>query len=120
MATPQMKPVTADDILALARQVAVARAARQINREHCAITMLIDAVNALPSWALPPLPVEPAAEVERVLACGVRLRLANDDGHLVVSLREDDEGVVAALTPVESEQMRGDVARVLAAGKVGK
>lgn len=110
------KPVTVEDVLALAREIAAARAKRQINNEHCAITLLIGAVNALPDWALPAMPAEPAAEVVRTLECGITLRLANDDGHLVVSLRDEDDGAVAALTDVEAAQMRSDLARVLAAG----
>lgn len=107
--------MTIEHVLGLCRQLAAARAARQVNREHCTVNMLIDAISTLPDWMLPPV-VEPAAEVERALECGARYRLANEDGSLALVLRDHDGEVLApVMTSDEGSRMRADLARVLAA-----
>lgn len=64
------------------------------------------------------LPVEPAAAVERELACGSMYSLSNDDGNLVLVVRDHDGEVLApVLSAGEAEQLRRDLSRVLMASR---
>lgn len=104
-----------DRILSLARELAAAHDAKQYSYERNAYTRLLDAVRQTPAWMLPAL-VEPAAEVVRELSCGTQVTLRNDDGNLVLVVRDHDGEVLApVLTAEEGAQMRSDLQRVLAA-----
>lgn len=109
-----------DRIFSLLRSWQLAVDAKLYSHARCYETQLLEAMRATPEWALPPLPLEPAAEVERELACGTKLTLRNEDGHLVIVVRDDETTLAPVLTPAEEEQLRRDIARVQAAQAAGK
>lgn len=114
MAAAAKPQATVEDVLALCRRLVRARDARVVSQEHFTISLLIDAVRTLPEWLLPPV-IEPAAEVERQLACGASMALRNEDGTLVMVVRTEEITEAVALTREEALQARADLARVLAA-----
>jgi hypothetical protein len=105
---------TVESVLAYARQYVEHIDARRYSHAHHQLTLLADAVRKLPPWELPPV-VEPAAEVERTLTCGATLRMANEDGALVLVVRDEETAMAPVLTREEALQARADLARVLAA-----
>lgn len=107
---------TADQILALARTYVEELDAKRYSRAHQALTLLAQATRALPSW-LEAAPLDPAAEVERTLACGARVTLRNEDGTVVLVVRDEETVMAPVMTQDEAKQLRGDVARVMAAGR---
>lgn len=112
-----MSKVTVADALAHARAYVEYSDAKQYSHAQRSLTLLADAIRALPSWALPPV-VEAAAEVERDLVCGAKLTLRNEDGNVILVVRDHDGEVVApVLSALEGEQLIGDMRRVIAAGK---
>jgi hypothetical protein len=119
MATTQPVLPTLDDVLGYVRAWASAEHARDYRRAQYYKTLLLETIALLPNWALPPA-VEPAAETTATLSCGASVRLANDDGALVVSLRDDETNVVAALLPEEAVALQRDLRRVMAAMNGGE
>lgn len=112
------RPISVADILSLLRELASASRAREYSRERYLYTTLLNMEARLPTW-LVPAPVEPAAEVERIIA-DTRYRVGNEDGHLVLSISDGDDAAVLVLTDDEAGQLRADLQRVLAAMAAGK
>jgi hypothetical protein len=107
-----------DQVLAMARAYVEHTRAKRYSHAQYALTRMSEIVADLPDWALPPV-VEPAAEVVRDLAGGSTVTLRNDDGNLVLVVRDHDGEVLApVLTEQEAAQMRADLARVIAAMEV--
>lgn len=106
-----------ESILSLCRQYVSALDAKQYSTAHRALTLLADATRQLPSWLVSPA-IEPAAEVSRVLRCEATLTLRNEDGTVVLVLRDEETCTAVALTAEEAGQLRSDVQKVMcAAGK---
>lgn len=108
-----------ENLLGLLRAWVAARDAKRYSHARYFETLLQEHVRKLPSWALPPL-VDPAAEVERELACGAKLTLRNEDGHLVIVVRDEETTLAPVLEDVEATRLRSDLARVMAAAKAGE
>jgi uncharacterized protein YjaG (DUF416 family) len=106
--------ISIERVLDFARAYVVAIDAKRYSHAHLALSKMADAIRALPSWLLPAI-VEPAAEVCRDVTEAQRYRLAHEDGHVVLAVTDDADTSVAVLTEQQAEQMRGDLARVLAA-----
>lgn len=110
---------TAEQILSLARTYVEELDAKRYSRAHQALTLLAQATRQLPSW-LEAAPLEPAAEVERVLRCESTLTLRNEDGMIVLVVKDDETVMAPALTEEEAKQLRADLARVMACSSGGK
>lgn len=104
---------TAEQVLSLARSYVEALDARRYSTAHQALTLLANATRQLPAW-LESAPLEPAAEVSRALQCGASVTLRNEDGAVVMVVRDEDVTTAIAMTSDEAKQMRGDVAKVMA------
>jgi transcription elongation GreA/GreB family factor len=104
---------TIEQVLQLARAYVDALDAKKYSHAQRALTLLADATRQLPSW-LEAAPIEPAAEVARVLRCESTLTLRNEDGAVVMVLRDEETCLAVALTSEEAKQLRGDVQRVMA------
>lgn len=110
---------TTDRIFALLRAYVEAIDARRYSHAQRALTLLAEEGRRLPSW-MEPAPLEPAAEVFRQLLCGASLTLRNEDGAVVLVVRDEETCTAVAMTADEAKQMRGDAARVMAAASDGK
>jgi hypothetical protein len=110
---------TIEQVLQLSRAYVSALDAKQYSHAQRALTLLAQATRGLLSW-LESAPLEPAAEVERVLRCESTLTLRNEDGTVVLVVRDEETCLAVALTQDEAKQLRSDAARVMAAARGDK
>lgn len=113
----RLNMTTLDQLLSLCRQYVSALDAKQYSSAQLSLTLLANVMRQMPAWMMP-VAVEPAASVERELQCGSMYSLSNDDGNLVLVVRDHDGEVLApVLSAGEAEQLRRDLSRVLMASK---